>query len=119
MQSLRHQRIRKLLKREAGGLLRQHLSLETYGLVSVHEVFVSGDLKHAKILLGHVGSDAQQKAASVYLSTHRGELQKEMSCRVVMKYSPQVKFSFDDSIEKGNTVLSIIDELEDSDDSPS
>jgi len=36
-----------------------------------------------------------------------------------MKYSPQVKFSFDDSIEKGNNVLSIIDELEDSDDSPS
>jgi ribosome-binding factor A len=58
------------------------------------------------------------KAAN-YLSTHRGEIQKEMSSRVVMKYSPQVKFSFDDSIEKGNNVLSIIDELEHSEDSPS
>jgi ribosome-binding factor A len=119
MQSLRHQRIREVLKREAGDLLRQHLTLETYGLVSVHEVFVSGDLKHAKILLGHVGTPDQRNEASNYLSTHRGEIQKEMSGRVVMKYSPQVKFSFDDSIEKGNNVLSIIDELEHSEDSPS
>jgi ribosome-binding factor A len=118
MQSLRHQRIRELLKREAGDLLRQHLSLETYGLVSVHEVFVSGDIKHAKLLLGHVGSPEQFDASKNYLSSHRGEIQKEMSTRVVMKYSPQVKFSFDDSIEKGNDVLSIIDELEHSEDSP-
>ncbi len=119
MQSLRHQRIRELLKREAGDLLRSHLSLGTYGLVSVHEVFVSGDLKHAKILLGHVGSADQKNEAVNYLSTHRGEIQREMSSRVVMKYSPQVRFTFDDSIEKGNNVLSIIDELEHSEESPS
>jgi ribosome-binding factor A len=119
MQSLRHQRIRELLKREAGDLLRQHLPLETYGLVSVHEVFVSGDLKHAKILLGHVGSKDQRKQSEHYLNEHRGELQKDISQRVVMKYSPQVRFSFDDSIEKGNQVLSIIDELEHSEESPS
>ena len=119
MQSLRHQRIRELLKREAGELLRQHLSLESYGLISVHEVFVSGDLKHARILLGHVGSKDQYNEATSYLTAHRGEIQKEMSGSVVMKYSPQVRFSFDDSIEKGNNVLSIIDELEQSEDSPS
>ena len=93
--------------------------METYGLVSVHEVFVSGDLKHAKILLGHIGTSDQHTKAENYLTTHRGEIQKEMSSRVVMKYSPRVKFSFDDSIEKGNSVLSIIDELEHSEDSPS
>ena len=119
MQSLRHQRIRELLKREAGDMLRQHLPLESYGLVSVHEVFVSGDLKQAKILLGHVGSREQRKLAAQYLNEHRGELQKDISQRVVMKYSPQVRFTFDDSIEKGNQVLNIIDELEHSEDSPS
>lgn len=119
MQSLRHQRIRELLKREAGDLLREQLPLEHYGLVSVHEVFVSGDLKHAKILLGHVGSKDQLKEASQFLSVHRGELQKGMSQRVTMKYSPQVRFTFDDSIQKGNNVLSIIEELEHPEDSPS
>jgi len=119
MQSLRHQRIRELLNREAGDMLRQHLPLESYGLVSVHEVFVSGDLKHAKILLGHVGTKDQRKKAAHHLSEHRGELQKDISSRVVMKYSPQVRFAFDDSIEKGNQVLNIIDELEHSEESPS
>lgn len=100
-------------------MLRQHLPLETFGMVSVHEVFVSGDLKQAKILLGHVGSKDQRNQAAHYLNDHRGELQKDISQRVVMKYSPQVRFTFDDSIEKGNQVLSIIDELEHSEESPS
>ena len=100
-------------------MLRQHLPLETFGMVSVHEVFVSGDLKQAKILLGHVGSKEQRNKATHYLNDHRGELQKDISQRVVMKYSPQVRFTFDDSIEKGNQVLGIIDELEHSEESPS
>lgn len=100
-------------------MLRQHLPLESYGLVSVHEVFVSGDLKHAKILLGHVGSQDQRIGSAHYLNEHRGALQKELSQRVVMKYSPLVRFSFDDSIEKGNQVLSIMDDLEHSEESPS
>ena len=114
MQSLRHQRVRELIKREAGDLLREHLSLETYGMVSVHEVFVSGDLKHAKVLMGHIGKTEQQIAAEQYLVSHRGMIQLEMSHRVQLKYSPQVKFSFDDSIAQGNSVLDILEDMEQS-----
>jgi ribosome-binding factor A len=117
MQSLRHQRIRELLKRETGELLRQRLPLDSYGLISVHEVFVAGDLKHANILLGHVGSKDQRDLAAKYLLRHRGELQKEISSQVVMKYAPQIRFTFDDSIERGNDVLSIIEDMEHSEES--
>ena len=116
MQSLRHQRVRELIKRESGDLLRSNLPLESFGLVSVHEVFVSGDLKHAKVLLGHVGKAEQRSKAEGYLQQHRGTLQQEMSHRVQLKYSPLVRFTFDDSIAMGNNVLDIIEEIEQSGD---
>jgi ribosome-binding factor A len=37
-----------------------------------------------------------------------------MSHRVQLKYSPQVKFSFDDSIAQGNSVLDILEDMEQS-----
>ena len=112
MASLRHQRVRELLKRELGLILQRRMPLDTYGLMSIHEVFVSGDLKNAKILVGQIGNPDQRKQAGAYLAAHRGEIQREMASRVVMKYTPHIRFAFDDSLERGDRVLSILESLE-------
>ena len=48
MGSLRLQRVRELLKREIGEVLRRELPVERAGLVTVNDVGVSGDLHSAK-----------------------------------------------------------------------
>ena len=71
---------------------------------------------HAAHLRGHVGKVEQRSKAEGYLQQHRGTLQQEMSHRVQLKYSPLVRFTFDDSIAMGNNVLDIIEEIEQSGD---
>jgi ribosome-binding factor A len=46
------------------------------------------------------------------LEEHRTALQRELSKRVVLKYTPHLHFKLDNSIERGNRVLEIIQDLD-------
>jgi ribosome-binding factor A len=112
MQSLRHARVSELLKREIGTVLRRELSVETSGVISVNQVSVAPDLKSAVVYVGFVGSDIQRKHAFDQLRKHRGRLQSQVAKSLVLKYMPHIKFVSDDSLQRGDRVLQILDELE-------
>ena len=63
MHSLRHQRVRELLKRTVGDILRRELNTEKCGLVSVNDVGIANDLKSATIFVSVLGSETQKKFA--------------------------------------------------------
>ena len=112
MQSLRHQRVRELLKREIGEVLRRELPISEVGLVSVNEVGVSNDLHSAVVYVGVVGTVEQRKRASSILNSERKRIQGLVARSVILKYTPHLRFVLDESIERGNRVLEIIDEIE-------
>jgi ribosome-binding factor A len=105
-------RVRELLKREVGEALRQELPVQQAGLVTVNDVDVAGDLKTAKVFLGLLGTTEQKKTALDLLHKNRPRIQSLVAKTVVLKYTPKLKFVVDESIDRGNRVLSIIEELE-------
>jgi len=54
----------------------------------------------------------QQKRGFQLLTDHRIRIQGMIGRSVVLKYTPTLKFVFDDSIVRGNRVLQIIEDLE-------
>ena len=112
MQSLRLQRVRELLKRQIGEVIRREISISEAGLISVNDVGVSGDLQSAAVFVSVVGTSDQQKKAVAILQKNRKRLQALVGRAIVLKYTPQLRFVVDDSIERGNRVLAIIEELE-------
>lgn len=42
----------------------------------------------------------------------RGELRKMLGKNVVLKYTPELEFAYDPSIERGMKILSVIDGLD-------
>lgn len=112
MPSLRLQRVRELLKREIGEAIRREFHVGECGLISVNDVDVAGDLKSATVFISILGNPDQQKRGFQLLSDHRIRLQGLVGRAVVLKYTPTLKFVFDDSIARGNRVLQIIEELE-------
>ncbi len=114
MSSLRHQRVRELLKRTVGEILRREFSIDQVGMLTVNDVGVAADLHSASVFVGVLGSAAQKKHAKEVLQSERSRLQYLLGQSVTLKYTPQVRFIVDDSIEKGNRVLGIIEELEQS-----
>ncbi|MGH7977343.1 MAG: 30S ribosome-binding factor RbfA [Limisphaerales bacterium] len=112
MASLRLQRVRELLKREIGEAVRREFHVGEAGLITVNDVDVAGDLKSAVAFVSILGNADQQKRGFQLLTEHRARIQNLVARGIVLKYTPALKFVFDDSIVRGNRVLQIIEELE-------
>jgi ribosome-binding factor A len=112
MQSLRHERVRELLKRAIGEAVRREFHVDEVGLITINDVDVGGDLKSAVAFVSILGNAGQQKRGLQVLEENRIRLQGLVAKSVVLKYTPTLKFIVDDSIVRGNRVLQIIDELE-------
>ena len=112
MPSLRMQRVRELLKRAIGEVIRREFQVSEAGLVTVNDVDVAGDLHSALVFISIFGSADQQKRGFDLLKRHRKRIQGLVARAVVLKYTPTLKFLMDDSVVRGNRVLQIIEELE-------
>jgi ribosome-binding factor A len=112
MPSHRMLRVRELLKREIGEILRRELPVDQAGLITVNDVDLSGDLRNAKVFVGFLGSPEQQRTGLGLLQKNRARIQNLMAKSVFLKYMPRLHFVVDDSVVRGNRVLEIIAELE-------
>jgi len=112
MPSLRHQRVRELLKRTVGEILRREMDSESCGLITVNDVGMANDLHSAMIFVSVLGSDEQKRTAASRLKSERSRIQYMLGREVVLKYTPRIKFELDDAIEAGNRVMSILEEME-------
>ncbi|EDY20594.1 ribosome-binding factor A [Chthoniobacter flavus Ellin428] len=107
----RLERVNELLKRELGELLSREVSFEA-ALVTVQQVDITPDLKHAHVFISVIGSDEQARAAMAKLHDSRKNLQHLLSKRVVLKYTPHLHFKLDESIERGTRVINILSQIE-------
>src|SRR5262252_8103038 len=112
MPSLRMQRVREMLKRQIGEVIRREFPVSEAGLVTVNDVDVAGDLHSAVVFISILGTPSQQKKGLSLLTQHRKRIQSLVGRAVVLKYTPTLKFIIDDSVIRGNRVLQIIEELE-------
>ncbi|MDA7605174.1 30S ribosome-binding factor RbfA [Verrucomicrobiales bacterium] len=103
-------RVRELLKREIGTLISQDYSFNA--LVTVNDVDVTPDLRNGHVFIGVIGSDQEKTKVVSTLNKERGMIQKKISNRVVMKFTPKLHFKSDESIERGVRTLNVIDELD-------
>lgn len=107
-------RVRELLKQEISEVIRQEIPIDTAGLLTVNDVGIARDLRSAIVFLGFVGSKVQRRAALEELESKSRLIQSRVGSSVRLKFTPVLRFQIDDSIEQGNRVLSILDEIEQS-----
>ncbi|CAK6686657.1 30S ribosome-binding factor RbfA [Synechococcus sp. CS-1330] len=114
-QSRRVERVASLIRREISELLIGGIKDErvNQGMVSVTTVEVAGDLQHCKIFVSVFGSDADKEQAMAGLSSASAFVKGELSRRLKMRRTPEVVFVLDRGIEKGTTVLGLLNRLED------
>lgn len=118
MSNFRMARVNAQVKKELGKLIRDRISVDAHGLITVTDVEVSKDLRTAKVFFSVVGVRNQEEVAGTVLNAMRQELQAELAKLVKLKYTPQLSFKPDHSTERGIKVISILEDLEKSDADP-
>jgi len=105
--------VNELLKREIAGVMYRIMSEEKFDIaaVTITGVITSSDLRHARVLIS-VREHKQERQHMIDLLTrHRGAIQRHINSDLKLKYTPQLSFELDESIEQGDRILSIINEL--------
>jgi len=110
--SLRLERVRELLKREVGEVIRRELPVNEAGLINVNDLEVAPNLKNATVFIGILGGKAQKEKGMQLLEKNRARIQGLLAKAVILKYTPRLRFVLDESVERGNRILQIIEELE-------
>lgn len=114
-QGRRVERVAALIRRETSQLLINGIRDERVhqGMVSITDVEVSGDLQHCKIFVSIFGDARDQPKVMEGLQAASGFLRGELGRRLQMRRAPEVVFQLDRGIEKGTTVLGLLNRLED------
>jgi ribosome-binding factor A len=103
-------RVNELLKRELSTIITREITFDGV-LVTVNQVDVTPDLKHAHAYVSVLGKEGQA-AAMAKLEENRVVLQTALAKSVVLKYTPHLVFHPDDSIERGARVFEILQQIE-------
>ena len=105
----RQKRVNELLKRELSLIVAREITFED-ALVTINQVNVAADLKKAHVYVSVLGTGRANVIAQ--LESHRVALQTQLARHVVLKYTPQLVFHLDDSIERGTRVIEILQKIE-------
>jgi ribosome-binding factor A len=113
-QGRRVERVAALIRREVSELLTSGIKDERvqHGMVSVTNVEVAGDLQHCKIFVSVFGSDEDREVAMAGLKAASVYVKGELGRRLKLRRTPEVVFVLDRGLEKGNTVLGLLQRLE-------
>jgi ribosome-binding factor A len=111
--SQRPQKVGEAIKREVSDLLLRGIkdTRVRSGMVSVTDVEVSGDLRHAKIFVSIYGSADDQEQAMAGLHSALGYIRAEIGKRVNIRFTPEVTIQQDRSLEHGADMLALIDRI--------
>ncbi len=101
-------RLRELFKEETSVILQRAVKDPRIGFVSVTDVELSADLRHAKIFVSIFG-DAETKAKTMQgLAGAQGFIRTELARRIRLRHIPEVLFKMDESIERGARVEELL-----------
>ncbi len=105
--SRRRDRVGSLIQRELSEILQRAIKDPRLALCTVTHAEVSADLKYVDVKVSVIGDAEQKDNAIAGLKSATGFLRREIGRRLTLRYSPELRFALDDSVDH----LMKIDEL--------
>jgi len=107
MASNRIGRINEEIQRELSSLIRSVKDPRVTGMVSVTAVETTPDLRYAKVYVSVLDkSDCSQVIKG--LKSASGWLRRELGRALQLRYTPELQFEQDNSIDKGAHILDLL-----------
>jgi ribosome-binding factor A len=82
------------------------------GFVTVTSVETSPDLRRARVFVSVLGSEEERERSLAGLHASHGRLQAHVASELRMKRTPVLEFVYDDSIDTGMRISSLLEEGE-------
>lgn len=109
----RMDKVNQQLRREIGAILQTEMSDPRFQFVSVTHVEASKDLRSARVYFSVLGDASQVEAVEEALIRAAGFIRKYVGKRMVIRYTPELHFIYDKSIEESSRMEQTFKEIHD------
>ena len=106
----RPQKVADLIQRELADLLRREVRDPRVGMVTLTAVDVSPDLSYAKVFFTILEKEKQSETTDA-LQRAAGFLRSQLARRMKMYTTPELRFAYDESVERGGHLSQLIDSV--------
>jgi len=103
-------RVNEQMKRELIMLVQSEVRDPRIALVTITDVEVSPDLYHAKVFFSVRGDEEERKSAKEGLRAASGFLRSEIAKRMQLRKSPELHFSYDDTLTHAMNIERLLQE---------
>ena len=115
IESNRPRRVAGLLQKELAPLIQQELSDPRVKDITLTTIEMSRDLSRARVFITSLaGADAAEKAVKV-LNKATPYLRKQLKGRLELRGIPNLRFVYDESVERGANLSALIDRAREDD----
>jgi len=107
----RSEKVAEAIHEMVSELLIKGLKDPRIGFVTITGVKVTDDLHLATIYFTVIGSEEEKSATGKGLNSARGFIRKEVGRNLRMRYVPDIVFKYDESVEYGSRIESLLKEI--------
>ncbi len=111
--SHRTNRVGEQMKKELSDIIGRKIKDPRIGFVTVTDVQVTGDLQQATVFITVLGDDEQKENTLKGLAKAKGFIRSEVGQRIRLRKTPEIIFEFDESINYGNRIESLLKKIQD------
>lgn len=105
-------RISEEVRKEVSDIIQNDLKdPRISGMISVTKASVTNDMRYAKIYVSVLGEIESKKQILEGLKNASGYIRKEIGQRINLRYTPELIFEIDDSIEYGFKISNILKQI--------
>ncbi len=104
-------RVNGEVTRELSAIIRELKDPRIGIMTSVMEAVVAPDLKTCKVYISVMGDEEERQKTMEGIESARGFIRRELAGRLNMRYTPELTFILDRSIERGTQMSRLIEEV--------
>lgn len=108
----RQDKVGEALKREIGSIIHDELKDPRLGFITITRVELTPDLRYAKVFFSVLGKDEEYKKTKEALDSALGFIRRLIAQRISLRFTPEIAFKEDRSVEYSIKIQEILDEIE-------
>ncbi|HCY0989394.1 TPA: 30S ribosome-binding factor RbfA [Staphylococcus aureus] len=111
MSSMRAERVGEQMKKELMDIINNKVKDPRVGFITITDVVLTNDLSQAKVFLTVLGNDKEVENTFKALDKAKGFIKSELGSRMRLCIMPELMYEYDQSIEYGNKIERMIQDL--------
>ncbi len=109
--SYRPEKLAEAIKKEISDILLNDIKDPRVDFITVTDVNVTADLRHAKVYASVLGDTDKQKSTEQALRGATGYIRLELGRRIRLRHTPEIVFKLDTSLERATKLMKLIEEV--------